>query len=479
MISSRRLGVAGGLVLAGLLVAPALASPRIHARVGLDDLSSGELRVSLTIEDESGAVRRLWGVPVYVDNPVAEGRGEVVRDLRVSVDGEKARVLVARTPRGEPAWDLDEAVGGLEVSYTLRVDFVAGEMVEAYPILVPAMDGATAWLTGNHVFLTPGFGGERVRELRRDMEIRLEFDLPDGIALHGPPPVLRLRNLHELLSLQFGLGRFSELEVRGPGWSASLILREPAEFTRDEQVRLVGALREMVGDTVDLFGGAPYEDLGLFAFRAEGTGGLEGTGSAQAYLPADVDLADRDDPRATTFLRVAFHELVHTWLPISLFALDDPWFKEGVTSYYGHVLSARAGWIGPAEVEALFAGYDPEGLEPVGLADPRIWYEEYSGERWRRVTYDRGHAVALLLDLFLRQETGDRRSLDDVLRRLFREHRRSAFDRTQLLSAIEAATGVDAEEFFARRVDSTVAPSVAEVDRALRRALELGVYAPQ
>ena len=144
--------------------------------------------------------------------------------------------------------------------------------------------------------------------------------------------------------------------------------------------------------------------------------------------------------------------------------------------------ASKAGWIGPAEVDRLFSGYEEMvfgsvELESVALSDPRIWYEEYTSESWRRLTYDRGHAVALFLDVYLRSETGNQSSLDDVLRVLYRDTAHLGFSRGELLAAIETATGIEAEEFFARYVDSTEIPESEEVDRALRKAIKFGVYA--
>jgi len=152
-----------------------------------------------------------------------------------------------------------------------------------------------------------------------------------------------------------------------------------------------------------------------------------------------------------------------------------------VTSYYGHALAARAGLIGPAEPDRLFSGYGDKvfgevELEAVSLSDPRIWYEEYSSESWRRLTYDRGHAVALLLDVHLRSETSNRKCLDDVMRLLYANHAGGSFTRGDLLASIEAATGVDSRGFFARYVDQTAAPTVREVDEAQRRAIKFGAY---
>lgn len=473
---------AGGVFLAGLLVSAAAAGPRMEVEVAVDDLEQGSLHVTMVLEGFADGSMRLRGVPTWVDNPMAEARGEVVRELRVfDAQGGEIPARFSRGESGEGGWSF-RAAGTVEVTYRLDVAFQAGEMVEAYPVLVPFMDDRRAWLLGNHVFLTPEFAGSRVDGLLRALPVEVAFDLPRSMRLVGPPRDTTVASLFELLSLQFGLGDFDVLEVPAKDLDLRLAFVDPHEFSKPERERLQVAARDLAGRAVELFGAPPTPSIDVLLFRAEGFGGLEGAWALHAYLPEDVDLADPRDDRAGKFFTILAHELVHAWLPVTLFPLDDPWVKEGFTSWYGHVLAARGGWIGPAEVDRLFAGYGEKvfgevELEDVALSDPELWLQEYAGENWRRVSYERGHAVTLLLDVHLRSLTDNRRSLDDVLRLLFERHRHRGFDRAAFLAAIEEATGVDARDFFAAWVDSRQVPPARTVDRALKRAIGFGVFA--
>jgi predicted metalloprotease with PDZ domain len=482
---TRSPAAAGGLVLAGLLAGTALAEqPRLDVRVEVGELAASSVAIRLELSGLTTDDLVLRPLPLYVDNPVAEAAGEVVRDLRVRVDG-RERVPGSWTDRSkETGWWIGSVVDRVRIEYAVDVDFRAGPMATDYPIQIPYMDARRAWLTGNHVFLIPTDSADLVSNLIEPLPVHVQFDLPAGTGLFGPPREFALNDRMELASLQFGLGDFEELRGEGDRgeWSVYLPARE--DFSSAETRRLADRMREMVELVADLFGGVPFGRTGLLVFRHDGMGGLEGAWSGQAYLPRDLDLSDDSDPRVGTFFTVACHELFHAWIPVSLFPRDDPWFKEGVTSYYGHVLASRAGWIAPEEVDELFSRYrrrvfgDPK-LQAVELGDPRLWYEEYSGEDWRLVTYERGHAVALLLDVYLRTETEGRASLDDVLGVLFDDHAGGSFGRADLLAALRSATGVDASEFFAKWVDTTGVPSPEAVDAALRRAVELGVYGPR
>jgi predicted metalloprotease with PDZ domain len=450
----------------------------MEVEVSVDDLAGGELAVTMQLFDVEADSLRLAGVPSWVDNPHAEAVGEVVRGLRVRSGGGDVAAVGSSSTR---AWVVP-AGGDLEISYRLRVDFEAGAVATAYRILVPSMDESRAWLLGNHVFLTPSLTGDRVADLIAPLPIILRFDLPEEMTLVGPPREATFGSLFELLSVQFGLGAFEVIEVPRSGGRLRLVLEDLSGFSGAERERLAAVLRDVADRAEGLFGGRPTPRQDILVVRDDGIGGLEGKWALHAYVTDDVDLADERDELADIFFSVLAHELVHAWLPIALFPEDDPWVKEGFTSWYGYAIAARGGWIGPSRVDRLFADYEEKvfgevKLEEVALSDARLWYEEYSGESWRRVTYERGHAVTLLLDGFLREGTDNRRSLDDVLPVLFARHRGASFDRAEFLAAIAEATGVDAGEFFDAWVDSTAIPSPRVVAEALRAAIARGAFA--
>ena len=474
------------LVLVGVLLiataTSAWASTRMTVDLRLSSLADRALDVHVVVDDWPDSVLVLRSIPTYLDNPTALADGDILQDLVVR-DGEGRQLSLEKVALegGEPGWRTRGRPGRFEWSYRVAIRFVAGQQVRDYAIRMPFMDAQSAWLIGNHVFVAPELEGPRWLALRAPTPVRLRIHTPPGIAVVGPPAECEIPHLHALLSMQFGLGRFEVIESGDVSRPWMVILDAGAAFTPAEKQILVRRTTEMAARVAALFSGVPLPRLGLYVFRHDGLGGLEGAFVAQAYLPRGVDLARMGDPFATVFFRVAMHEFVHAWLPIALFGVNDPWLKEGVTSYYGNVLAARAGWLLPKEIEDLFGDYAVNvfgdvQLEPVPLSDPELWWREYDGENWRRVTYERGHAVALLLDVHLRERTDNHHSLDDVMKVLYARHAHAAFDRRDLLEAVRDATGIEVERFFARFVDSSTAPSAVEVHRAHLRAIELGVY---
>lgn len=153
------------------------------------------------------------------------------------------------------------------------------------------------------------------------------------------------------------------------------------------------------------------------------------------------------------------HELFHLWVPNAL-TLDGSydWFYEGFTLYQAMRAGMRLGML-------TFDDY----LRAMGRAndiylasnDRDKWsLVEASERRWTGTSaliYNKGMLVAFLYDLYLRQQSGGKRSLDNVYRELFKAYGHTGA-RREGNSAVIAALGGEAEmrEFVRRYVESPV-----------------------
>jgi hypothetical protein len=190
----------------------------------------------------------------------------------------------------------------------------------------------------------------------------------------------------------------------------------------------------------DFFGAPQPEPFGMLYYRSGGIGGQEGLTGCQVFIRKRFDVTDLESKRVRGFYEVATHEIFHRWNPIWLFPLDDPWIKEGMSSWYGRVLAARLGVANDADFDHVFDRYaklleSNPILTTVALSDPRLWDHEYDGENWRTLTYERGMAVTLLLDVLIRERSQNAHSLDG------RPARPRATPRTHFLHAPRLAAG--------------------------------------
>lgn len=216
----------------------------------------------------------------------------------------------------------------------------------------------------------------------------------------------------------------------------------------------------------------------LFLVHAvgDGYGGLEHR-SSTALICARNDLPHAKmkgvPPGYRKFLGLASHEYFHSWnvkrikpqafAPYELARESHTrllWIFEGFTSYYDDLLLLRSGVLGVedyflalGETIANVLRAPGRGLQSVAEASFDAWSRHYrQDENSPNATvsyYTKGALVALALDLTIRRRTNGERSLDDVMRRLWRrfgrdfEVRGSGLSEEEFPSELAAATGLD------------------------------------
>lgn len=142
-------------------------------------------------------------------------------------------------------------------------------------------------------------------------------------------------------------------------------------------------------------------------------------------------------------LAISCHELFHTWnvksvRPAEMMPYDfsrenysDLGFvAEGVTTYYGDMLLYRTQLISENEWmdvlrQAVQDHLDNDGRWNISVAQSsrETWLDGYQqGIPWRKVSiYNEGCLIALICDHLIRENTGEKKSLDDAMRRLYHE----------------------------------------------------------
>jgi predicted metalloprotease with PDZ domain len=183
---------------------------------------------------------------------------------------------------------------------------------------------------------------------------------------------------------------------------------------------------------------------------------------------------------------VAAHELFHAWnvkrlRPATLEPLDDQremytralWFAEGVTNTYEDYVMVRTGlWERAqfydeisqriAEIESRPA-HTWQSVEQSSLDAWLEKYPLYTDQDFSVSYYDKGELLGLLLDIQMREVSGDRVGLDDLMRAMYADFalkHRFYNDSVDIRAAAEevlrkaGVSGVDADlgPFFAKYV---------------------------
>ncbi|HET8760870.1 MAG TPA: PDZ domain-containing protein [Nitrospiria bacterium] len=277
---------------------------------------------------------------------------------------------------------------------------------------------------------------------------------------------------------------------------------------RADVARLCRDLTAVCEYHIRFFGEPAPFDRYVFLITAvgEGYGGLEHRASSSLScsredLPKPGDRAVTEKYR--TFLALASHEYFHAWnvkriKPQAFMPYDLAreaytrllWAFEGITSYYDALALVRTGLIPPASYLDLLGQTVTRLLRGPGRLKQTV--EDSSFDAWIKFYkpdentpnavvsyYTKGALAALALDLTIRRETRNAKSLDDVMRALWDRYGKTGAGVPE--DGIERiageVSGTDLREFFDRTLrtveDLPLADLLADVGVALNlRAAE-------
>jgi predicted metalloprotease with PDZ domain len=334
-------------------------------------------------------------------------------------------------------------------------------------------------LNGDHAFINPAMILMYVPERRAEAVQLGIFDVPNQWQVAGGS----LQTLGESSSpLKFGFGassydeladapieagKFEEFDVPG--------LEPPvrAAIHGDDwsKKRVQDELRRICSYEVKLMEGAPFPQYTFivhFGKAATGAGGgMEHANSTAISLRSNEEFAN-----------VAAHEFFHLWNvkrihPASLDPVDYGkeqytralWFAEGVTSTYAAYTLVRTGlWSKGQFYEDLGEQISELEERPANQwqsaeqSSLDAWLEKYPlyNRPQNSVSYyTKGQVLGVLLDILIRDRTGNEKSLDDVLRSMneeFGKHGQGYRDSLDVRLTAEKVCGSPFEDFFHKYV---------------------------
>ena len=264
------------------------------------------------------------------------------------------------------------------------------------------------------------------------------------------------------------IGKFEQFVLPETSPKISVVIHGKIE--RLDQVK--AKLREICKYELALMGGAPYERY-LFIFHVgehAGYGGMEhANGTAIAA------------PNENVLLSISAHEFFHLWnvkriRPASLEPVDytkeqytkSLWFAEGVTSTYERYALLRTGiWTKTAfyaeigrrigELEA----HPANAWQSAEQSSLDTWFEKHPiyGNPDHSVSYyTKGSILGVLLDLWIREQTNNAQSLDDMMRAMneqFGKTGKPYRDREDLEKVCSQTAKSSCKEFFDNYVSGT------------------------
>ena len=239
-----------------------------------------------------------------------------------------------------------------------------------------------------------------------------------------------------------------------------------------DKAQFVSDLTKIVTAAADIIGDIPYKHY-TFLSIGPGQGGIEHLNSASISF-SGAGLATREGRiRLLSFIA---HEYFHHYnvkriRPVELGPFDydkgsrtnSLWVSEGLSVYYEYLVLKRAGIITNDELLNLFhnnmmAFENKPGKQFQTLAQSsyETWSDGPFGRTGDEVNktisyYDKGPVVGVLLNFAIQHETNNKKSLDDVMRSLYRvyyQKKKRGFTEEELRKTIETTAGKPLPEIF-------------------------------
>ena len=408
--------------------------------------------ITLTIA-KPAANGQLVSLPAWIPGSymIREFARNIV-SISARCDGRKLRL----TQRDKHSWQAAPCKGELQIQY----------QVYAWDLSVRAahLDQTHGFFNGTSVFLKvhgkeslPHIVDIQPPEGDACAAWRIATSLPEHKARRHRFGTYIASDYDDLIDHPVEMGEFELIRFDAHGVPHEMAIT--GRVPKLDKVRLAADLKKICEAQIAFFEpaskAAPMDRYVFLTLAVgDGYGGLEHRAST-ALICARNDLpvigqAEMSDAYRS-FLGLCSHEYFHTWnvkrIKPAVFAPYDLsqenyttllWLFEGFTSYYDDLMLLRAGVIDSGAYLKLIE----KTINNVHRGSGRLKQSvaESSFDAWTKYYrqdenapnaivsyYAKGSLVALLLDLVIRRDTQGRRSLDDVMRALWRSYGRDFY----------------------------------------------------
>lgn len=344
-------------------------------------------------------------------------------------------------------------VGGREVPWrkldksTWQIDISGAEAVEVrYKVYANDLSVRTSHLDGSHGYFNPTnlcmYVPGRLNEPHHvTVEAPAGWHVSTGLPSAGSATTFLAQDFDELADSPFECGTHRLLRFEALGVPHEIALW--GHGNEDEQ-RLIDDTKKIVESAASIFGGLPYTYYLFIVHLADRRGGgLEHRNSVSMMVDRWIF---QPFSAYESYLALTAHEFFHVWnvkriraAPLGPFDYSREnytrqlWTMEGVTDYYTEYMLLRAGFISGRRYLELLAekirdlqGQPGRRLQSLETASFDAWIKAYRPDENSINTaisyYLKGDLVATLLDMELRARSGGTRSMDDVVRALFKSY---------------------------------------------------------
>ncbi len=258
--------------------------------------------------------------------------------------------------------------------------------------------------------------------------------------IHENEYIFSAKNVDAFYDSPIYLGNQKIINFEHEGKSYSLGIATPEGLNEE---KFTTDLKKIMTATTAIMKKVPY-DYYSYIMMESGGGGLEHSNSQAIFTNGTFDFKSPDE--YTDFLNFVTHEYFHLYnvkaiRPIELGPFDYSkenyttmlWVSEGFTVYYEYIIMMKAGLLDGKEAlkyitESIKRYENIEGSKHMSLSRSSfdIWLNFFNNESNVKQTtisyYNKGPIIGFLLDLEIRNNTQNQKSLDDVMRFLYNEY---------------------------------------------------------
>lgn len=420
-----------------------LASARYEVKIDADERRVVHVRCLLTPKQNNGETL-LLSMSEFGTEGVHDGYGRYLRDLMVAnADGEKLPIEdIGKTQWSVKATDKSPMM----LSYRVLLNHDEGE----WP---PGRDEAP-YLQKDCIFC-PGYALFVVGEVS---DIELCVNVPNNWHISTPWHRIGdkghrfvIADQDDLMYAYMVLGTHSEKVAKSD--EAEIVLAIGSGF-KTAAIEIQSTVESLLRAYSRVFGGTPESRMLFVANPYGGKGETRGGVSGRSISVLIGGLLEKT--RKDLWVPLVAHEICHIWIGTTIkFDEQEYWFTEGFTDYYSEIVSVRLGLL--SEIDFLKnLGHACESyLSQVGGISMR----DAGADKFANVglVYYGGGLVASVLDVKIRKLTQNRKSLDDVMKQMYREFGviDEACTMNDVIRVVTDVAGKDFKPFFDKYVSGT------------------------
>jgi predicted metalloprotease with PDZ domain len=386
--------------------------------------------------DSASASRRTLKVTVTFE---VGGPGQVLLSFPAWTPGSYEITNFARFITGFSATAAGKTLDWDKLDYdTWRIDPAgARSLTVRYDYRADSLDNAMAWgrpdfafFNGTNLFPYPEGAGFNFPATVA-VKTQPGWTVATGMQAGPTPGSYREANYHDLVDKPFFIGRMDLDSTQVDGKWHRLATYPAGAMAGPARSLLWDQIAKVTPAMAAVFQETPWQTYTTLLIFTREVGG----GSALEHSNSHLGIYNPGFIGNPLLASITAHEIFHAWnvkrlRPADLwpYDYDEPqetpwlWVSEGITDYYSDLALVRGGVIDSAG----FLGLTVEKMEQVS-AGPATALEDASLSTWiapvdgtQYQYYPKGSLAGFMLDALIRDGSNNRRSLDDVLRELYR-----------------------------------------------------------